>query len=197
MNYQSRLQLLVQTWGQERIKFDEKLADHTFSKLGGPAEAFFVATNESELVKMLDMIDELKVPYLMLGAGTKSVFSDRGVNGLVIKNRTSITRVVGIKGKVGKGNIGIDTATIEVSSGVSLGKLNEFLKEQGLEQINFETSEIATVGSSVFIDQNLRLVVEKVRIWEQREVEEVGLPELNRHRQVVLSVIIRVKAASI
>src|SRR3989344_3859314 len=81
--YQDKFKILKSTFGAERIKFDEKLSHHTFSKLGGPAEAFYIATSQKELISILDSVNQLKVPYFIFGGGTKIMISDKGIRGLV------------------------------------------------------------------------------------------------------------------
>src|SRR6266542_3434036 len=115
-----KIKLLTFALGQERVKLNEKLSYHTFSKLGGPAKAFYIATSQKELILALDTSLELKIPYLILGSGTKILPSKNGFEGLVIKNRTSSIKIGGVKGKVSAKGIGVEEALVEVDSGVSL-----------------------------------------------------------------------------
>ncbi len=192
--YKSRLNLLVQTYGSERIKFDEKLAYHTFSKLGGPAEAFFIATSQKELISILDSALELKIPYFVFGSGTKMLVSDQGIKGLVIKNRTGNIKIGGIKGKVGRNGIGIEEALIDVDSGVSINKLNEFLKEQNLKEFEGVNSHSATVGGAILLDPQLQSMATNVKVWENGGVFDIDQTELRRNRHIILSIVFKVKA---
>jgi UDP-N-acetylmuramate dehydrogenase len=192
--YKPRLNLLVQTYGSERIKFDEKLSYHTFSKVGGPAEAFFIATSQKELISILDSALELKIPYFIFGSGTKILISDQGINGLVIKNRTGNIKIGGIKGKVGRAGIGIEEALIEVDSGVSINKMNEFLKQQNLKPFEGMSSTSATVGGAILLDELLQAMATNVKVWENGGVFDIDLSELKRNAHIILSVVFKVKA---
>jgi FAD/FMN-containing dehydrogenase len=190
----SKLQSLAQTFGTHRIKFNEPMADHVLSKLGGPAEAFFIATNQNELTEILNAVHELQIPYFIFGSGTKTFVSPNGLKGLVIKNRTSGLKIGAVKGKVGREGIGVEEAMVEIDSGVSLGKLNEFLAAQNLQLIH-DVSNYATLGGSIWFVPHLLERVQKLNIWDKGQVYEVTPDELNRTNHIVLSAILKIKAA--
>jgi UDP-N-acetylmuramate dehydrogenase len=187
------LDLFVQTIGEEKIKRHEKLAYQTFSKSSGSAEVFYVATTVRELATVLDLTHELEIPYFLIGNGTKVLLSSE-VKGVVIKNRTGVIKVAGVKGKISKDGLGVDEAFIEADSGVSLNKLNEFLKEQKLKIVDGFSSLHSTVGGAIFIDPALREKAQSLKVWDEGEVEEIKLSDLKR-KQIVLSAIFRFKSA--
>jgi UDP-N-acetylmuramate dehydrogenase len=189
-----KIKLIIAEVGEERIKLDEQLSYHTFSKLGGAAQYFYIATTQRELIKIMDLSWELKIPYIILGNGTKLLVSEKGFSGLVIKNRTSAIKIGGIKGKVGKAGIGIEEALVEVDSGVSLNKLNEFLKEQKLKQIDSFSSLKSSVGGAIFLDKELQELAQQVNVWDKGAVSVILTEELNIRDQVVLSAVVKVKA---
>lgn len=193
--YQSKLILLSQTLGPERLKFDEKLSYHTFSKVGGPAQAFYIATSQSELVNVLDLAHQLKIPIFIFGSGTKIVISEKGMNGLIIKNRTGSIKISGIKGKVKRDGLGVEEALIEVDSGVSIKKLNEFLQKQHLTRFQGVSSEHATIGGAIFIDLHLKDLAGDIKVWDKGAIFNIKATSLNRAEQIVLSCILRVKAS--
>lgn len=186
------LSVLVKSIGEERFKFNEKLKDHTFSKSEGEAECFYIATNIREFVKVLELCFDLNIPYFIIGSGTKILISSR-IKGLVIKNRTSFIKMAGMKGKIGKEGLGIEEAFIEADSGVSLKKLNEYVKSQKLKSIDGFSSLNSTVGGSIFLDPLLREATQSLRVWDEGEEIEIKLPELKRD-MTVLSVIFKFKA---
>ncbi len=193
-NYQSKINILIQIFGIERIKIDELLKYHTFSKLGGPAEIFYIATTQKELINILNTGYELKLPLFVFGNGTKILISEKGMKGLVIRNRTSAIKISGIKGKIGRGGLGIEEALIEVDSGVSLSKLNDFLSEQHLKKFQGFSSLKATLGGSLLIDPQFEEIVSNIKIWEDGEIFDSKLKDLKRYGQVVISAILKVKA---
>ncbi|MBI3485793.1 FAD-binding protein [Candidatus Daviesbacteria bacterium] len=189
-----KFRLVVRSLGDERVKLNEPLSFHTYSKLGGPAEAFYIATNQRELIRVLDLANELNLNFFILGGGTKVLISDLGIKGLVIKNRSSNIKIAGVKGKVGKDGIGVSEALVEVDSGVSIGKLNEFLAKNSLEEVTGYSALQSTIGGSIFLDLTLRSRTQKIKIWNYGSLHDIGLEDLRRENQVVLSVVFRFKA---
>ncbi len=183
----SKFRILTQIFGSERIKLNEPLSSHTYSKFGGPAEVFFVATNEREMIKILSLALELDINLFILGSGTKVLISEKGMKGLVVKNRTSDIKISGVKGKVGKSGIGVEEAIVEASSGVTIGKLKDFLIKQGLEDISAYSSLHSTIGGSLRIDNSLLDRVQKIKIWDQGEIKDIDPSSLRREHIILVT----------
>lgn len=188
----NNLDLIVSSIGKERFKFDEELKIHTFSKSKGKAQLFYIATTHRELIRILDAASDLKIPYFVFGNGTKLLINST-IKGVVIKNRTSVLKVAGVKGKISKEGIGVEEAFIEADSGVSLGKLNEFVKKEKLQEIDGFSSLQSTIGGAIYLDPLLRNATQSIKVWNDGEVMDIKLPELKRDF-VVLSVIFKFKA---
>lgn len=190
-----KYKLIIKSFGEERIKVGEKLAFHTYSKVGGTADCFFVATNQHELIKILDLAHQLELPFFIFGSGTKLLVSEQPINSLVIKNRTSRIKMAGVKGRVDKEGLGVEEALVEVDSGVSVGKLNSYLISQKLEEITGFSSLHSTIGGALFLDKALRERIQSIKIWEESIVSDIGVEELRNKDQIILSAIFKFKAA--
>lgn len=188
-----KLQILTANLGQGRVKFDEPLAHHVFSKIGGLAEYFFVATNQEELIRALDAARQLKIPFFVIGNGTKTLVPQRGFSGLTIKNRTGKIKIGGVKGKVDSAGLGIEEALVEVESGVSLGRLNEFLDKQNLSPALTFSSLNSTIGGAIFLDPSFNELTKSIKIWEGGQIDDIKLYDLQKN-QIVLSVVLKIKA---
>lgn len=180
--------------GPERVKLNEKLSYHTYTKIGGPAECFYIATTQNELVEGLNVANDLTVPFCVFGSGTKMLVSEPGLPGLVIKNRTSQIKISGIKGKVGREGLGVAEALLEVDSGVTIGKLNEYIEEQNLRPISTFSSSHSTIGGTIFLDPNLQNLTQKIKVWDDGTVSEIDSIDLNRNKHIVLSAVFKIKA---
>ena len=189
--YLRGIELIRQTVGENRVKLNQPIRDYSHLETEALADGLFVASSTLELIQILDLCWELKVPFFVLGSGSRSIISNKGFGGMVIKNSTSMLKIVGFKGKVGRNGIGLQEATVEVSSGVSLAKLNEFLKSQSLIQIESDSLDLSTVGAAIFQDQALKDRTEKIKIWENGLMEEIEVLELRKASQVVLSLLIK------
>lgn len=192
--HEDKYKLIIKSLGEERVKIQEKLAYHTFTKKGGPADCFFIATSQKELIQALDIAHQLKVPFFIIGGGSKILISDEGIKAFVIKNRSGNIKINGIKGKVGKFGLGVDEALIEVDSGVSLSKLNDFLKVQNLKEIDTFSTKNSTIGSIIFLDNNIQNMSSNIRVWEDGEVLEVDSIDLKRNKHIVISAVLKIKS---
>lgn len=186
--------LIVSTLGRERVKVGEELSYHTYSKIGGPARLFYVVTNQKEFVNTLDVVNDLRLNFFVLGAGTKILIPDKGLDAFVIKNKTSAIKIGSFKGKVGRDGLGIEEASLEVDSGVVLSKLSEYLKGQRFKEIDYYSSPNSTIGGSLFIDPILKECVQSIKVWESGEVITIQPDELVINKHIVLSLTINVRA---
>lgn len=189
-----KIKLLIDILTTGRVKRSELLKDHLFTKMGGPADYLYIATTTFELVQAISTVKQLKIPFLLIGQGTKTALSAKGFRGLVIKNRTHTLKISGIKGKIGVTGIGVEEALVEVDSGVSLLKLNSFLTQQNLEKVTGYSSMHSSIGGSIFTDLDLQNKTQKLKIWRNGEKIDINFPDLSRSEDIVLSVIIKAKS---
>lgn len=193
----NKYKLIVDSFGKDRFKFNEPLKDYTALKIGGPAKLFFIAFTIAELTKIIETVRELRLPYFILGTGSKSMISDNGFDGIVIKNRTKNIQVVSIKGKVSKFGIGVEEAYVEVESGVSIGKFMEFLDLQ-----KFSSKEFAgipgSIGGNLFLSAALQSKLKSIKVLTLRsQIEEIEVSELSFRNHVILSAVFKVKSKDI
>jgi len=66
---------------------DEPLCAHTTLRVGGPADLYWCARDADQLAEVLALAQRLGAPVTLLGGGSNVCISDRGVRGLVIRNR--------------------------------------------------------------------------------------------------------------
>lgn len=193
-NLSPSFKLIARELGAIRVKFNEPLKYHIAGGLNSVAKCFYIATSIKELTHALNLADELKIPFFIIGAGTKVSFSDENLEGLIIKNRSSGVRISGVKGKVSAKGIGVAEAMVEVESGVSLQKLNEFLKDQGLQMLIEVLNPLSTVGGLLYITPSLQEITQKIKVWSDAKVFDIDILEL-KENDIILSAIIKVKSA--
>lgn len=78
---------LAPTLGADRLRLREPLAPHTTFRIGGPADVLYEATSADELAAAVTAARALDAPWFVLGLGANILVGDRGVRGLVIRNR--------------------------------------------------------------------------------------------------------------
>ncbi|MGC8737417.1 MAG: UDP-N-acetylmuramate dehydrogenase [Candidatus Hydrogenedens sp.] len=60
------------------------LAPHTYYKIGGPADFALIPQNETELKQSYQILQQISLPYFILGGGTNVLISDKGFRGVVL-----------------------------------------------------------------------------------------------------------------
>lgn len=186
-----KVKLISDSFGSDKVKLNEPISEHTALHLGGPAKLFFVATHIREIVRMAELSKSLKIPVIVFGTGSKMIISDKGFDGVIIKNRTAGIVVVGVKGKVGKAGIGVSEAMVEVESGVSISKLIEFLKKQGLNTDSL-TGITGSLGGNLFLTKALLDQTQKIKIIDETgEITEIPKEDLSLQRHIILSAVLK------
>ena len=70
-----------------RLHMREPLAPYTTFRIGGPADVMYEATSADDLAGAVTAARALGIPWFVLGLGANILVGDRGVRGVVIRNR--------------------------------------------------------------------------------------------------------------
>lgn len=130
---------LVKKLGFSRVKLDEPMKFHTWIKVGGPADYYFEAENEKDIVLAVKAALEASIPYTIVGLGANVLVSDRGIRGLVIVNKSNEIKF-------------LPHNFVEVSSGVNVIELTREAGKRGLGGLERMTKVPATVGGAIFMN---------------------------------------------
>lgn len=121
------------------VLVDEPLSRHTTFGIGGPADAYFVARDEEQLIGALKAAHAHGVPYFVLGAGSNVLVLDRGVRSLVIENSTDK-----VEGPMRNG-AGL---RVRVASGVSFAAVSRRLSFAGYGGLEWACGIPGTLGGA-------------------------------------------------
>ncbi len=69
----------------DQIRLDEPLAQHTWLKIGGPAQVFAEIKSVEALKRIVKAAEAEGIPVRILGGGSNLLIRDEGVSGLVIQ----------------------------------------------------------------------------------------------------------------
>lgn len=209
--------LLASELGEIRIKRNIDISDQLQSRLGGTVGAFYIATTDRELVRVVELARELRLKFMVLGLGSKTSFplvttrgketlpliTTRGKTALakdnpdllVIKNRSDNLKIFGIKGKVSREGLGIEEAFIEAGSGSSLQNLAEYTSRQKLTGLEDLKGGIGTVGGNFFINPTIREKATAVKILDPRgDIKEVKEVRDVSKDDIILAVVFKLRA---
>jgi UDP-N-acetylmuramate dehydrogenase len=84
---------LIKKFGADKLKFNEPLGKYTTIGLGGPAQALLRPESNEELQDAAKFAFERDIPLSVLGGGSNTLIADRGIEGLVILNRSGSYKI--------------------------------------------------------------------------------------------------------
>lgn len=141
---------IISKFGKERVKINEPMSFHTTMKIGGPVDLYVEAFTKEELGNIITLCQKERIPYFVMGLGSNILVSDKGIRGVVIRNRTSKIKIVGVKGKINLSQKFIKNVIVEAESGVLLNQLVRFTLDEGLAGLEYFLGLPGTVGGAVW-----------------------------------------------
>ncbi len=117
---------------------NEKLSKYNWFNLGGPAKLFFKSQTINDLKKFLRDNNKKNYKIHILGAGSNTLFRDKGFDGVVIKlgNNFSYTNL-------------LKNDQIEVGAATLDGRLADFAKENSLTGFEFLSCIPGSIGGAI------------------------------------------------
>jgi len=116
---------------------NKPMRDLTSFKIGGTADLFVVPYNLGDLKKVLEFCRVDKIPFIVIGNGSKLLVRDEGFRGVVIK----------LGGEFKK--LEINSEEIVVGTGVNLPSLIDFAAEKNLAGLEALAGIPGTIGGAV------------------------------------------------
>jgi UDP-N-acetylmuramate dehydrogenase len=126
----------------KNLKKNVVLSPYTTYKIGGPAKYFVVVRTKQELIDCINEARSKEIPYFLLGLGANILISDKGFNGLVIKNETN--------------SFSLKDSILTAESGTTISDLIEFTKNENLSGLEHFSGIPSTVGGAIW--QNLHFL---------------------------------------
>ncbi len=141
------------------IKENVPLKNYTTFRIGGPARFLVAVKSEEELIEALNYAKGNNLPFFILGGGSNLLVSDRGFDGLVIKNKLLAF------------SFQLSACTIEAGAGVPLALAVNKSVENNLTGLEWAAGIPGTVGGAVrgnagAFGGSMGDIVEKVKVLE-------------------------------
>jgi UDP-N-acetylmuramate dehydrogenase len=116
---------------------NEPLARHSQFGVGGPARWFITTRDVAVLAEVLRRCADSGVGVTMVGAGSNTLISDDGIDGLVVRHNDRRLRVT-------------DDHTVELGAGCMMPRVALDCASRGLAGIEFGIGVPGTCGASVY-----------------------------------------------
>jgi UDP-N-acetylmuramate dehydrogenase len=140
MNPQQRERLAA--CGLAKVQFDADMAACCTLRAGGRAAALTDVTSLEELCRLLALLAEEQIKFLVIGRGSNLLVADSGWAGAII-------RLKGAFNAVTVQECGDKTAIVKAGAGCPLGKFVAWCGKQGLAGLEFSVGIPGSVGGAV------------------------------------------------
>ncbi|WP_274363328.1 UDP-N-acetylmuramate dehydrogenase [Paenibacillus thermotolerans] len=119
---------------------NERLANHTTWKIGGPADVLVVPKGKRELADTIRIAGESGVPWTTIGRGSNVLVSDEGIAGIVIKLGKAFDYVR------------FEDTLVIAGGAYSFIKLSVMSGQEGLTGLEFAGGIPGSVGGAVYMN---------------------------------------------
>lgn len=91
---------LLKSLNPSNLKLNEPLSKHSTVRIGGPAEIWYEPKTTEEFCKAIISARKLGINVTILGRGSNTLISDKGIAGLVIRNASN--EIIILEGRIEK-----------------------------------------------------------------------------------------------
>ena len=145
------------------------LSGFSWFNLGGNAEYFYKAKDKDQLIEFLRETKKEKIKTTILGAGSNTLFRDKGVKGVVIKlgKFFSFTKIV-------------DKDILEVGAATLDRKVANFARDNNLKNLEFLSCIPGSIGGAIVMnsgcyDNDISKVLLSVRAININKISEIEI----------------------
>lgn len=131
---------LTDNFGSDFIYQDVSMKDHTTMKVGGKVDLMIEPSSISILRESLSLLNSADIPYMVIGNGSNTIFTDQGYNGVIIKIGSKLAKVE------------IKDNTIIAMAGASLAAVANKAMEISLTGLEFASGIPGSIGGAVFMN---------------------------------------------
>ena len=139
-NWEALAWRLKQVVGEDGVREDEPLSEHTTFKIGGPARLFVMPDDPDEVAEALELCREAGVKSFVLGAGSDLLVADEGYDGVIVALAEDLLAVTA------EGN------RLTCQAGVPIAEASEMACELGLSGLEFACGIPGSVGGACFMN---------------------------------------------
>ena len=166
-------QELLVCLGEDGLKLQEMMKEHTTFRVGGAADYFIQPKSAEELRAALEILHRYEIPVLVIGNGSNLLVRDKGIRGAVIQiyNRMADITVAG--------------DTIYAKGGALLSAVAARAAEKSLTGLEFASGIPGSIGGAVVMNAGayggeMKDVLVSVEVLTQElEIKTIPVAELD------------------
>lgn len=126
----------------DKVVFDTPMAQHTWLRVGGPADALAAPATIDEARALIAWARDENLAWMAIGDGTNLLVHDAGIRGLVIVTRR-------LCDSLSVRQVGRDRVEVQAGAGVRLQHLCRLAVAQHLAGLTFATGIPGTLGGAI------------------------------------------------
>lgn len=152
---------------------NEKMSRHTTYKIGGACDFMLLPETEAQVVGIVKICSENRIPLYVVGNGSNLLVKDGGIRGVVMKIASKMS------------DIKVDGNRIYVQAGALLGSVVKTAYENSLGGLEFATGIPGAVGGAVTMNAgayggHMQQIVKKIRVCDRNgNVYEINADEMD------------------
>jgi UDP-N-acetylmuramate dehydrogenase len=144
----------------------QNLSNYSWFNLGGNAEFFFKPSNKDQLIEFLAEVKKNNLKITILGAGSNTLFRDKGVKGVVIKLGSNFSFIKLINEEI-----------IEVGAATLDRKIANFAKDNNLSNFEFLSCIPGSIGGAVIMnsgcyENDISNILLSIQVIDTKNLEE-------------------------
>jgi len=166
-------ELLARETSAAQVLENERMAQYTTFRVGGPAEILFHPKTADEIRLAVRLAREASVPVTVIGNGSNLLVKDGGIPGLTIRLQENFS------------GISIDGERIFARAGEMLSKVSSFAKRESLTGLEFASGIPGSLGGAMAMNAGayggqMSDVVVKAEVLDlsDLEIREYSLSQL-------------------
>ena len=128
---------LFHTIDKEKIYVNEKMEKHTTFRIGGPADYFVMPSDVTDVKAVIELCEQEKVPYYVVGNGSNLLVGDKGFHGVIIQIASNMNQLQA------------DGEVITAQAGCSLAQIAGKALDEELAGFEFAAGIPGTLGGAV------------------------------------------------
>ena len=131
---------LQEKLGEEGLKLQEPMKEHTTFRVGGPADLFLMPKNAEGLKESIEILKKHDVPMMVIGNGSNLLVRDKGIRGAVIQVYNRMAEIT------------VDGEIIEAQGGALLSAVAAKAADASLTGLEFASGIPGSIGGAVVMN---------------------------------------------
>jgi UDP-N-acetylmuramate dehydrogenase len=148
---------LKKTGLRSTFVIDADMREYTSFKAGGKADLLVIPTSEEELIAILGRLNQISIPFIVMGKGTNLLVRDGGYRGVIIRFEEAFSEIQ------------VFGTDVKAGAGATLAAVARVAMEHGLTGFEFASGIPGSLGGGAFMnagayDGEMKEVVREVHV---------------------------------